>query len=117
MAQIWLTVLFVFLNLAGFGLLSRGLTPWSSVRGRWLALALGSAAGFAACKIPYTHNHVYTAIGFPLPAAAIEMASGTGVVGPLSWRIACFDVLLVAGAPLAVLIIVTTLFRTSQPSA
>lgn len=111
MAQLWIALVLLALDLFGLALLLRRSVPWSSLRWRWAAIALGVVAAACSCSIRYRYTDKYFAVGFPLPAAAFEISTGADFVGPLTLPLMCLDVLLSAALPLATLVIAVVLRR------
>lgn len=99
------------LDLLGLVLLARKRVVWSSLRSRWLAVGLGVCAAACACLLRYPYTDKYLVIGFPLPAAAFEIATGADFLGPLTLPILGLDAFLAAVLPLATLTIGTALRR------
>lgn len=116
MARLWIAFVVLALDLIGLTLLVRNRVPWSSLRWRWLAICLGVVAAGCACLIRHKYTDKYFAIGFPLPAAAFEISTGSDFVGPLTLPILCVDAGLMATLPLAALAIAVALRRHARAS-
>jgi hypothetical protein len=115
-ARIWIAVALLALDLIGLLLLFRRSVPWSSLRWRWVAIGLGAMAAASACLVRHQYTDKYLVVGFPLPAAAFEISTGSDFVGPLTLPILCLDVLLVAALPLAAVAIAVALRRRPRSS-
>jgi hypothetical protein len=115
-ARLWIALVLLALDLIGLTLLVRKRVLWSSRRWRWPAIGLGLVAAGCACLIRHRYTDKYFAIGFPLPAAAFEISTGSDFVGPLTVPILCLDALLMAALPLATLAIAVALRRRPRAS-
>lgn len=109
MTAVWIALVLLVLDLVGMALLVRKRASWSLLRWRWVAVAVGVSAAACACLLRYPYTDKYLALGFPLPAAAFEIATGADFLVPLTLPILCFDAFLVATLPLATLAIATAL--------
>ncbi len=99
-----LSAALLLVNLTAAFLL-RGKVAWGSVRNRRPALLLGAVAGLAAVLARYPLGPKYVVLGFPLPAAAFEKATGADFVSPLTVPMLLVDLLLIGVCPAAVLVI------------
>jgi hypothetical protein len=115
-ARLWIALLLLALDLVGLSLLVRRRVLWSALDWRLPAIGLGVVVAAWTCLIRHRYTDKYFAIGFPLPAAAFEISTGSDFAGPATLPILCLDALLMTAVPLATLAIVVALRNRMRAS-